>query len=249
MLNVKRLDLYLKYDRPLSANELDQLRPLVKRRAQHEPLQYIIGYTDFMNARIEVSPEVLIPRIETEQLVENILGTFPEGSQLTVLDIGTGSGCIPIALKQERPDWELHALDISAEALEVAKENAAINQVEITFHHGDIKKPEAFDFDGPFDVIVSNPPYVLPEEKETLEKQVVEYEPATALFTKNLIHTYQSIIDYARQNLAEKGTLFFELHDLHAGEIKKLFDYDHWDANVEKDYEKKPRFLRASLQQ
>lgn len=116
-LGIKRLDLYLKYDRPLSPDELDQLRPMVKRRAEHEPLQYIIGYTDFMNARISVDKSVLIPRIETEQLVEIILDqqSGTENKNLSVLDIGTGSGCIPIALKMECPDWKLSGIDISAE--------------------------------------------------------------------------------------------------------------------------------------
>lgn len=249
VLDIKRLDLYLKYDRPLSARELDELRPLVKRRAQHEPLQYIIGYTEFMNARIEVSPAVLIPRIETEQLVENILDAYPdENSSLTILDIGTGSGCIPIALKQERPNWYVHALDISEEALDVARENAQQNEVQISFHHGNIEQPDQLDLAATFNLIVSNPPYVLPVEKETLEKQVSEYEPSIALFTEDITHTYQSIIDYAGQHLADEGHLFLELHDQHAGKISKLFATDRWQTTVEKDYEKKPRFLRARLQ-
>lgn len=246
VLDVKRLDLYLKFDRPLSAGELDELRPLVKRRSQHEPLQYIIGFTDFMNARINVTPDVLIPRIETEQLVEIILDEHPDKETgLNVLDIGTGSGCIPIALKQERPDWNLHAIDISGDALEVAARNAREQETEINFQQGDIINWKTLELPSPFDIIVSNPPYVLPEEKETLEKQVVEYEPATALFTKDMAETYNSIIHYAEQTLAESGTLYLELHELHAEEIKDLFKPMQWDVTVENDYEKKARFIKA----
>ncbi len=246
VLDIKRLDLYLKFDRPLSSGELDELRPLVKRRATHEPLQYIIGYTEFMNARINVNPDVLIPRIETEQLVEIILDEYPEKeARRTVLDIGTGSGCIPIALKQERPEWTIHALDISEEALNLARQNAEQQEVEITLHHGDILNWRELAIGSTFDLIVSNPPYVLPEEKEMLEQQVVEHEPATALFTEDVTQMYTCIIEYAEENLVENGHLFLELHELYAEEIKDLFDTSRWEVFMEKDYEQKNRFIRA----
>src|SRR5699024_7910869 len=213
-LGIKRLDLYLKYDRPLSPDELDHLRPLVKRRAQHEPLQYIIGFTDFMNARINVSEEVLIPRIETEQLVEVILHNHPSAEYPTrsVLDIGTGSGCIPIALKMERPDWQVSALDISADALRVARTNAEQNGADITFLEEDIFSPASIEVASPLDLIVSNPPYIGPDEKETLEPQVRDFEPWQALFTDDLNKMYGSIEQFAQQYLAENGSLYLELH-------------------------------------
>lgn len=246
VLDIKRLDLYLKFDRPLSSGELDELRPLVKRRAGHEPLQYIIGYTEFMNARINVTPDVLIPRIETEQLVEILLDEFPDEEEpLTVLDIGTGSGCIPVALKQERAPWIIHALDISEDALEVARQNARQQEVEISFHHGDILNWQNLALDATFDIIISNPPYVLPEEKETLEKQVVEHEPDTALFTEEVTGIYASIIEYSEENLVNEGKLFLELHELHAEEIKDLFDPSRWEVFIEKDYEQKNRYIKA----
>lgn len=246
VLDIKRLDLYLKFDRPLSAGELDELRPLVKRRARHEPLQYIIGYTEFMNARINVTPSVLIPRIETEQLVEIILDEYPEEEEpRTVLDIGTGSGCIPIALKQERPEWTLHALDISEDALELACRNAENQECEINFEHGDILAWQEIGLDATFDIIVSNPPYILPDEKESLEKQVVEHEPATALFTEDVTEMYTAIIKYAETNLVKNGDLFLELHELHAEQIRDLFDISRWKVFIEKDYEGKKRFIRA----
>ncbi|MDZ7716057.1 MAG: peptide chain release factor N(5)-glutamine methyltransferase [Balneolaceae bacterium] len=243
VLQIKRLDLYLKFDRPLSRDELDEIRPLVKRRAAHEPLQYIIGFSDFVNARIEVNPNVLIPRIETEQLVEIILEEQQELEEASVLDIGTGSGCIPIALKMERPDWDLHALDISDSALELAAKNATANSCTISFLEGNILDPKSLHFDQPFDLIVSNPPYVLPEEKETLEKQVIEHEPGLALFCDDLEKMYRGIIDFSENNLKKSGHLYLEIHENYSDQIISFFDDKNWSAEVLKDYENKPRFI------
>jgi len=245
VLDVKRLDLYLKFDRPLSPDELEQLRPLVKRRARHEPLQYITGYAEFMNTRLKVTPDVLIPRIETEQLVEIILDRHPESSECSVLDIGTGSGCIPVALKMERPDWEITSLDISEEALDVASENAELNRVEVRFLQGDILHPEELELEPGYDIIVSNPPYVLRGEKEKLQKQVVDYEPGTALYTDDLELIYKNIIRVAEQYLAENGRLFVEIHESYADVILKLFETHQWTAQLYQDYQEKDRFILA----
>jgi len=244
-LGIKRLDLYLKYDRPLSSKELDTLRPLVKRRAQHEPLQYIIGFAEFLNAHISVSEDVLIPRLETEQLVEIILDQHPQGESLSVLDIGTGSGCISIALKMERPQWNINGIDISSAALKVARENAQANEVEIIFREADILRPENMVREKPLDIIVSNPPYITPEEKEALEPQVREYEPHLALFFEDMEKMYGQIIDYAENNLADEGFLYLELHEYYADQIMRLFDTNLWEAQIHNDYDKKPRFIAA----
>lgn len=245
-LDVKRLDLYLKFDRPLSPTELDTLRPLVKRRAQHEPLQYIVGFTDFMNARISVNEHVLIPRIETEQLVEIILNEHPASDELSVLDIGTGSGCIPIALKMERPEWQLSGIDISSNALDVARGNALQNEVEVSFSEGDILSTDSIDVPTPIDIIVSNPPYITPGEKDSLEPQVKDYEPSEALFFDDIESIYQSIISFTDQNLSDTGQLYLELHEGYSQEILLLFDENCWSASIQKDYDKKPRFIVAN---
>lgn len=246
-LDIKRLDLYLKYDRPLSPGELEKLRPMVKRRAQHEPLQYIIGFTDFMNARISVDPSVLIPRIETEQLVEIILdrhsGSQSHKESLNVLDIGTGSGCIPIALKMERPDWNLWGIDISEKALQTARQNAQQNEVDISFKKGNIFEPKSIPVNAQFDVIVSNPPYITPEEKTTLEPQVYQFEPSEALFTEDMDLMYSSILEFAENNLSGNGKLYLELHELFAKNIQQLFNRNSWNTTLLKDYDKKERFL------
>lgn len=248
-LEIKRLDLYLKYDRPLSQSELDTIRPLVKRRASHEPLQYIVGFTDFMEARIRVTPDVLIPRMETEHLCEIILDDHESDEEevLRVLDIGTGSGCIPIALKMKRRAWKIEALDVSEDALNIARDNARENKTEITFRRADILAWRELEFDHEFDVVVSNPPYVLPKEKETLQKQVTEHEPALALFFENMEQMYGSIIHFCEQHLKIGGSLYLEIHENHHQTIRALFDGSHWKSSLQKDYQKKPRFIIANL--
>ena len=248
-LQVKRLDLYLKFDRPLSQAELDKIRPLVKKRAKHIPLQYIVGYTDFMNAHIKVTPEVLIPRIETEQLVEIILDDYPTESsgEISTLDIGTGSGCIPIALKMERPHWNIDALDISEEALDIARENAEINETDITFMQGDILEREKIAFDKSYDIIISNPPYVLSDEKNELEKQVVLYEPSLALFCDSMENMYGNIIKFSENHLKKNGKLYLEIHEKYSSRILQFFDDAQWQTSLLKDYGKKPRFVIAKL--
>ena len=244
-LDIKRLDLYLKFDRPLSPRELDTLRPMVKRRAQHEPLQYIVGYTDFMNAHISVSEHVLIPRIETEQLVEIVLDNHQSEDDLTVLDIGTGSGCIPVALKMEQPNWDVSGIDISEDALNTARENAEQNSADVSFSTGDILNPDSISISGSLDLIVSNPPYVKPEEKDILEQQVNDYEPAEALFFDDLNKMYNSIIEFASQKLTENGFLYLELHENYSQQILALFEEKKWSARIKNDYDNKPRFIIA----
>lgn len=249
-LQVKRLDLYLKFDRPLSQTELDTIRPLVKRRAQHEPLQYILGYTEFMNTHITVSPDVLIPRIETEQLVEILLDDHPtEESEDSkkVIDIGTGSGCIPIALKVERPDWQVDALDISEEAIRIARENAERNETDINFIKGNILQWKDLPVKESYDIVISNPPYVLPDEKDELEDQVVQHEPGLALFCDNPENMYGSVIRFAENYLQDQGMLYLEVHENYGEHILRLFDDTRWEASLLKDYDKKPRFIIAKL--
>lgn len=244
VLEVKRLDLYLNYDRPLSPDELARLRPMVKRRAAHEPLQYITGETSFRHATIKVNPSVLIPRPETEELAGLVLDAMNADEIIRVLDIGTGSGCIPVALKIERPEWQLHAFDISDEALSVANDNAALNNVEVHFYRDDILNPTQSD-GSVFDAIVSNPPYILPEEQPALDKEVAAYEPKEALFCETTQSMYGSIEQFAWQHLKNGGRLFLELNAKTAQEVLRLFGKDKWKAEIKTDFNDKPRFLAA----
>ncbi len=246
VLQIKRLDLYLKYDRPLSAEELDTLRPFVQRRANHEPLQYITGETEFYNSTLKVNPSVLIPRQETEQLVHIICEENDNKKDLSVLDIGTGSGCIPIALKKEFESWDATAIDISDEALTLAKQNASLNKVDINFIQHDLFNAESDIFDSGFDIIVSNPPYILEEEEDGLDKEVKNFEPHLALFCKSMADMFEAIEKFCSKNLKKNGRVYLEVHENHSDEIVQIFKSLKWNVKAIKDMDEKNRFLVAS---
>lgn len=246
VLEIKRLDLYLKYDRPLSQIELENLRPLVKRRAQHEPLQYITGETTFYNSVIKVNPSVLIPRQETEQLVQLILDRHSEHDSLNVLDIGTGSGCIPIALKKERPNWNMSAIDISEDALITARENAELNETKINFTLHDLFDSNFSESELLFDVIISNPPYILQNELPSLDLEVKNFEPHLALFCDSTESMFQSIENFCSQNLTLTGKIYLEIHENHATQIVDIFTAKGWKAEAIQDLNEKPRFIFIS---
>ena len=215
-LGLKRLDLYVQFDRPLSSAELDRLRPWVKRRAAHEPLQYITGMADFHKIRVHVDRSVLIPRPETEELVEILLEDHPSGRPLRVLDIGTGSGCIAIALKKARPEWTVEAVDLSEAALATARRNADMNGLDIGFSQADFLTGEGMP-KGPYDLIVSNPPYIHNEEAEQMHRQVLDYEPHLALFCDDTDQVYGRLARYAREELYPQGALWVELNENRSG--------------------------------
>lgn len=246
VLNVKRLDLYMQFDRPLTPVELNELRSLVKRRAQHEPLQYITGSTSFYNAEIFVDKNVLIPRSETEELVELIIKDNPSLAPIKVIDIGTGSGCIPIALQIEKPEWELTGIDISEKALLVAQNNNIVNKTSVNFLTGDLFNPESLPHQS-FDVIVSNPPYIPINEKPDLDKQVVEFEPHLALFCNDRDLVYKSLVNYAQNHLNSGGVLYVELHHDHPLDNENLFDSEHWTYQIFNDLGHNTRFLKATF--
>lgn len=246
VLQIKRLDLYLKYDRPLSEDELDELRPLVKRRAEHEPLQYITGETEFYNSTLKVNPDVLIPRQETEQLVQLICDNHKTTEALSVLDIGTGSGCISIALKKEFEFWDVNGIDISDGALALAQENAELNNVDVQFYKHDLFSSQASVFNSAFDIIVSNPPYILPQEEPGLDKEVKDYEPHLALFCNNTLEMFEAIERFCSKNLKKNGVVYLEFHENNSSEVADVFSSRNWTVQVVKDLEEKDRFLVTS---
>lgn len=243
-LQIKRLDLYLQYDRPLTSEELEDLRQKVKRRSEHEPLQYITGSAAFLNCTIHVDKRVLIPRPETEQLTEMILNDYKSSTDETIhlLDIGTGSGCIPIAIAKERKQWICKGVDISVDALELAASNAELNGVQVHFEIDDLRLMKE---EGMFDIIVSNPPYISPGEKEEMDIQVKRFEPALALFHENPVSVYSDIARFAHSHLKTKGALYLECNasmaDQIVAEIRECFP----GANTFTDYDGKQRFVRA----
>ncbi len=254
VLQVKRLDLYLQFDRPLTRVELDTLRPLVQRRAEHEPLQYLTGFTDFYNLTLRVTPDVLIPRPETEQLVEMILKDHPVDTPVAgsaddavrFLDIGTGSGCIALAVKKARPDWQVTGIDISEKALEVARDNARDNGLDVTFLHASLvdyiplQKPH---------IIASNPPYINESERGDLPIEVRSFEPAAALFVPDVQKIYQILADFCQNQLSPGGSFYLETHEDHAVSLLSLFDRKPLSGRVATDYSGKSRFIVGIFEQ
>lgn len=246
-LDCKRLDLYLQFERPLSSDELNAIRPLVKRRASLEPLQYITGSTEFINATISVDANVLIPRIETEQLVDLLLEHFQDKKQqpLNLLDVGTGSGCIPIAIKKENPEWYCAGFDISKKALERAQKNADLNKTDVDFFRSDILNMDQLpeQFQKPWDIIISNPPYITDSEKEEMHKQVTEHEPHLALFHDEPLKLYSKIIGFtATQN----ASLYLECNDKTAGDVLQIAKPYFKEVKLFKDLDQNDRFLVAA---
>jgi release factor glutamine methyltransferase len=197
-----------------SKEEEQKVTEILSELKLQKPIQYILGKTEFYGLPFLVNENVLIPRPETEELVELILvqSSKSNGENQKILDIGTGSGCIPISLKKNLPSAEVFAIDVSEKALEVAQKNAAINQVEIHFIQTDILKAEKLEQS--FDVIVSNPPYVRNLEKVEIKPNVLEFEPHLALFVEDTdaLLFYRKITQLAKNHLSESGKLYFEIN-------------------------------------
>ncbi|MCH8567224.1 MAG: peptide chain release factor N(5)-glutamine methyltransferase [Balneolales bacterium] len=250
ILQCKRLDLYLMFDRPLTTDELKELKPLILRRAKNEPLQYLTGSTDFFGLEFKTNPSALIPRPETEQLVEYILNMdLPE--RVRVLDIGTGTGCIPISLKTERTDWDVYACDISKETLELAQTNASTHKTDISFFEHDLfipTLPESIippEAEVSFNLIVSNPPYIPEADSATIDREVKDYEPRLALFHKNIPSVYKALISLAQINLKAGGYAVFEINENLGDEILGCFPENRWETSLHKDFSEKNRFIVA----
>ena len=224
--NLKRVDLALNPNFELSDTEVEKWNSILADLQQEKPIQYITGEAWFYGLQFEVNENTLIPRPETEELVEWILNSpithYP--SPITILDIGTGTGCIPISLKANLPQANVSAIDVSEKALEVAKRNAVSNKVEINFIQTNILEVE--DLNQHFDVIVSNPPYVRNLEKEEIKKNVLDYEPHLALFVEDTdaLLFYRKIAQLSLKNLAPNGLLFFEINQYLGKETVELLE-------------------------
>lgn len=210
ILNCSRVDIYLRFEEPLSADQLDVLRAGVKRRLNREPLQYITGKSEFYGLTFKVTPDVLIPRPETERLVDTAIHSLrPQDSSL-ILDVGTGSGCVAIVLAKEFKSSKIYAIDVTDEAIAVAKENAELNGVtNIEFLRQDFLQD--FSLPEKMDMIVSNPPYVTMEELTETMEDVREFEPHIALTDGSDGMTfYKRLAEYSPRILKEKGDVIFE---------------------------------------
>ncbi|MFH4968790.1 peptide chain release factor N(5)-glutamine methyltransferase [Gaetbulibacter sp. M240] len=230
-------------------NPLKLQKALVKLQAE-KPIQYIIGETEFYGLSIKVSPDVLIPRPETEELVEWILNHENADAPLQLLDVGTGSGCIAIALAKHLPNAQVFALDISRAALKVAKENADNSGVKVNFIDADVLNSETMKglLSQKFDIIVSNPPYVRKKEMSSMASNVLDNEPHLALFVEddNPLLFYEAICSFSREHLKSEGRLFFEINEfLGTQMIRLLASYDFHDIQLKQDIFKKDRMIKA----
>ena len=240
-----RLDLALHPSRELAAAEKQNLEQALARLQVHEPIQYITGKTEFFGLTFKVNKNVLIPRPETEELVEWILQDVNASEAIKILDIGTGSGCIGISLAKNLPQAKISALDISEEALQVAKENASFNGVSIEFLHMDIL--DLKELPQQYDVIISNPPYVRELEKNEMQRNVLEHEPETALYVKDedpLIF-YRKITALAAENLKPGGKLYFEINQYLGKETEALLTKKNFQTRLKKDIFGVDRMLRG----
>lgn len=240
------VDMLIHEPEPLSPFIKSEVDKILQRLLNHEPIQYITGEARFHGLELHVTPDVLIPRPETAELVDIITDYAGDKEDLKVLDIATGSGCIAIALARTLRFPEITAIDISPEALKVAEKNAKALKTNISFIQGDI-----FSWTGApktFDIIVSNPPYIDESEKASMEKNVLDYEPHSALFVPddNPLCFYRRITDLARSLLLPNGCLYFEINPRHAKELVALISSKGFsDVEVIKDSYGKDRFIRS----
>ena len=224
---LKRIDLALHTDLTFSEDEIKVWNSILEELKKEIPVQYLLGKTSFYGLDFEVNANVLIPRPETEELVDWIIKSIrilQNSKSLKILDIGTGSGCIAISLAKNIPNAEVFAIDVSEKALATAQKNAAIIKVEVTFIHKNIL--ETADLEQQFDIIVSNPPYVRNLEKQEIKKNVLDNEPHLALFVEDndALIFYRKIAELAQKNLSENGQLFFEINQYLGKEMIDLLE-------------------------
>lgn len=275
-LNLERFILAIQPGITLNKDEEQPLFEALSELKLEKPLQYILGTAHFMDLELHVDENVLIPRPETEELVQwilddarsqmsevrnqkgeefkldaersrSVISTPLNDHSLRVLDIGTGSGCIAIVLAKQLPDAKIYALDVSEGALKVAQKNAASNGVDVTFLHDDILNS---NIELNFDIIVSNPPYVRELEKDEIQKNVKNYEPGTALFVpdEDPLVFYRAIISFAEKHLSEKGKLYFEINQYLGEETKALFNHLNFsEIELRKDMFGNYRMLKANV--
>lgn len=246
-LNYRRFDVSMNHDRLLSKPTIARFDSALARLQAREPIQYILGCTEFYGLPFQVNKHTLIPRPETEELVDWILYHVQnQGVVLDILDIGTGSGCIAVALAKSLPRASISALDISHKAIALAKENAINNNVSVSFSDQDILDTKSLE--KKYDVIVSNPPYVRQQEKKAMHTNVLAYEPSNALFVPNgdPLLFYRKIAQLAMVSLQTKGWLYFEINEYLSKEMDVLLkEIGFANIEIKKDFREVPRMIKC----
>jgi release factor glutamine methyltransferase len=246
MASLKRTDILKNPDKLITPVASKLIQKTLQELLLHKPVQYVLGEAWFYRMKFKVNEHVLIPRPETEELVEQLIKD--RKSKLTdpaILDIGTGSGCIPIAIKKSLPASKVTGIEVSTNALEVAKENAALHNAHIHFLHMDFLDESAWPSLPLFDIIISNPPYIPIHEKEKLGKNVTDFEPHLALFVpdKSPLLFYEKIAAFGRRHLLPNGKIYLETHEDHAKETAALFLNQYQTVMINKDLYGKERMI------
>ncbi len=243
------VELVIHSNRELLPETINRLNKITDRVANGEPLQYVLGRMWWQGRKFIVNPSVLIPRPETSQLVDMIVDENNRYSDLSVLDIGTGSGCIAVTLALDLPYSEVTAIDISMQAINTAETNAKYLNARVDFKHIDVNKIAESDLaDKSFDIIVSNPPYVLESERDSVDPRVKDHEPEIALFVddRHSVDIYHKIIEYSATNLKDGGKLYLEINPLCDQKIKEALEGAGFtDAEILTDYNGIKRFAKA----
>jgi len=266
-LDYKRIDVNLNANEAVKAESYNQFQDLIEQLKTYKPIQYVLGETEFFGLSFKVSESVLIPRPETEELVDWIIKSHSElacteqsrsveefaKKPMTILDIGTGSGCIAISLAKNIPNAKVYALDVSKEALTIAQQNAEQNNADVTLIQADALDKEDVmlslsKHEEQFDIIVSNPPYVRELEKELMHDNVLKYEPHLALFVDddNALVFYKAITELSKVLLKENGLLFFEINEYLGAQMKTLLaEYQFQNIELRQDINQKDRMTKA----
>ena len=246
ILDCDRAQLYTRSERPVPPDVAQRFGELMERRVQGEPLQHLLGYASFRGLRLQVSPDVMVPRPETETVVDRALACIENRERPRVLDVGTGSGCIALALKHERPDAVVHACDVSPDALAVARANADALQLDVQFLEADVLADEGFNgMPRDVDLLVSNPPYIPDDEADALPPVVREYDPAVALFAgDDPLRFYRALADWARALCAPDAFFVFEVHAAYADEVAALLRRERLaEVCTDEDLSGRPRVV------
>jgi release factor glutamine methyltransferase len=246
VLGIERIRLYSNFDRKLTEEEKDKYRVFIKERATCKPVAYIIQKKAFYKSNFYVNESVLIPRPETEELVDWVISDTSDGD-FEILDLGTGSGCIGISLQQSRPYWKVFISDLSADALEVAQKNSReILGKELIFFHSDLfaSIPETQKFDR----IVSNPPYIPIQEKPQIMKDVLDFEPHLALFIEDSENFFLNFLQQAKERLKPQGKIYLEIHPDFSKKIQEISKDLHYSScTIKQDFSNKDRMVRIEL--
>jgi release factor glutamine methyltransferase len=248
LMELSKTDIHINPGKEIPDHIMFKINEIINELKNHKPIQYILGETEFYSCDIKINQNTLIPRPETEELVRWILDET-DGNRCKIFDIGTGSGCIAVALAKNNISAKVFASDNSEEALKVARENAGINNTDIIFFHFNINYPETSDILGLYDIIVSNPPYVTESEKRQMKKNVLKYEPHDALFVPDSdpLIFFRAILKFAESKLQPGGNIFFEINERFGKQMIQLlekFNYHH--IILRKDINNKDRMIKGT---